>query len=56
MRNLLSNLRVDRRGTTIIEYVLITGLISVTCIALLSAMGTSVKNVFGVINNTLTSA
>ena len=56
MRALLRDLRTDRKGATIIEYVLIAGLISVTVIALLGAMGMSVKNVFSVINVTLTSA
>jgi pilus assembly protein Flp/PilA len=56
MRRLLKDLRTDDRGVTMIEYALIAGLISVVAIALLTAMGGSVKNIFTSINNALTTA
>jgi pilus assembly protein Flp/PilA len=56
MRRLLKDLRIDKRGVTMIEYALIAGLVSVVAIALLSAMGTSVKNLFTTINAALTTA
>ena len=56
MRRLLKDLRTDERGVTMIEYALIAGLISVVAIALLTAMGGSVKNIFTSINNALTTA
>jgi pilus assembly protein Flp/PilA len=56
MLRLLRDLRGDKKGVTMIEYALIAGLISVVAIALLSAMGTSVKNIFSSINDALTTA
>jgi pilus assembly protein Flp/PilA len=56
MRRLLQDLKSDDKGVTMIEYALIAGLISVVAIALLTAMGTSVKNIFTSINNALTTA
>ena len=56
MRRLFQDLKSDKRGVTMIEYALIAGLISVVAIALLSAMGTSVQNIFTSINNALTTA
>jgi len=56
MLRLIRDLKSDKKGVTMIEYALIAGLISVVAIALLSAMGTSVKNLFGTINSALTTA
>ena len=56
MRRLFQDLKSDKKGVTMIEYALIAGLISVVAIALLSAMGTSVQNIFTSINNALTTA
>jgi pilus assembly protein Flp/PilA len=56
MLRLIRDLKSDKKGVTMIEYALIAGLISVVAIALLSAMGTSVKNIFSSINDALTTA
>ena len=56
MLRLIRDLKSDNKGVTMIEYALIAGLISVVAIALLTAMGTSVKNIFTSINNALTTA
>ena len=56
MLRLIRDLKSDNKGVTLIEYALIAGLISVVAIALLGAMGTSVKNIFSSINTALTSA
>ncbi len=56
MLRLIRDLKSDKKGVTMIEYALIAGLISVVAIALLSAMGTSVKNIFSSINSALTTA
>ncbi len=56
MLRLIRDLKSDNKGVTMIEYALIAGLISVVAIALLSAMGTSVKNLFSTINSALTTA
>jgi pilus assembly protein Flp/PilA len=56
MLRLIRDLKSDNKGVTMIEYALIAGLISVVAIALLTAMGSSVKNIFTSINSALTSA
>ncbi len=56
MRRLIRDLKSDKKGVTMIEYALIAGLISVVAITLLTAMGTSVKNIFSSINAALTTA
>jgi pilus assembly protein Flp/PilA len=56
MRRLLRDLKSDKKGVTMIEYALIAGLVSVVAIALLAAMGTSVKNIYSSINDALTTA
>ena len=56
MLRLIRDLKSDNKGVTMIEYALIAGLISVVAIALLAAMGSSVKNIFTSINSALTSA
>jgi pilus assembly protein Flp/PilA len=56
MRRLLRDLKSDARGVTLIEYALIAGLVSIVAIALLAAMGTSLKNLYSSVNDALTSA
>jgi len=56
MLRLIRDLKSDKKGVTMIEYALIAGLSSVVAIALLSAMGGSVKNIFTTINGALTTA
>jgi pilus assembly protein Flp/PilA len=56
MLRLIRDLKSDNKGVTMIEYALIAGLISVVAITLLTAMGTSVSNLFNTINNALTTA
>ncbi len=56
MFRLLSELKANREGVTMIEYALIGGLVSVVAIALLSAMGSTVSNLFSTVNSALTTA
>jgi pilus assembly protein Flp/PilA len=56
IRDLIRDLKSDKKGVTMIEYALIAGLISVVAIALLSAMGGSVKNIYSPITDALTTA
>ena len=56
MLRLIRDLKSDNKGVTMIEYALIAGLVSVVAIAMLTAMGTSVNNLYSTINAALTSA
>ena len=56
MRRLLHDLKSDTKGVTMIEYALIAGLVSIVAVALLSAMGATLKNLFSNVNSALTSA
>jgi pilus assembly protein Flp/PilA len=56
IRDLIRDLNSNKKGVTMIEYALIAGLISVVAIALLAAMGGSVKNIYSTINDALTTA
>jgi pilus assembly protein Flp/PilA len=56
MLRLIRDLKADKRGVTMIEYALIAGLVSVVAIAMLTAMGTSVNNLYSTINSALTTA
>jgi len=56
MLRLIRDFKSDNKGVTMIEYALIAGLISVVAILLLTAMGSSVKNIFTSINSALTTA
>jgi pilus assembly protein Flp/PilA len=56
MLSMIRSLKSDNRGVTMIEYALIAGLVSVVAITLLTAMGTSVSNLFKTVNSALTSA
>jgi pilus assembly protein Flp/PilA len=56
MLRLIRDLKSDNRGVTMIEYALIAGLVSVVAIAMLSAMGVTVNNLYSTINSALTTA
>lgn len=56
MTKILRNLMKDETGATAIEYGLIAALVSVAAIAALSAMGGSLKDIFGVVDSELTKA
>lgn len=53
---MLTTLWNDRRGVTAIEYGLIAALIAVVIIGVLTAVGTSLRNVFNTVNNDLSGA
>jgi pilus assembly protein Flp/PilA len=46
----------DESGATAIEYGLIAGLVSVAAIGILTQMGGSLRNIFGVVSTALDSA
>lgn len=52
----IKTLLEDESGATAIEYGLIAALVSVAAITALSAMGSSLRNLFGTVSNTLQSA
>ena len=56
MLRLIRDLKSDKKGVTMIEYALIAGLVSVVAIVMLTAMGTSVNNLYSTINGALTTA
>jgi len=56
MLNTVRNFWNDETGATAIEYGLIAGLVSVAAIAALSAMGTSLKGIFGIVSTQLNNA
>jgi pilus assembly protein Flp/PilA len=53
---MLANLLRDESGATAIEYGLIAALVSVAAITALTAMGSSLNDLFGVVSNELTAA
>jgi len=56
VKNLLSRLAADRRGTTAIEYGLIAALIAVACIGGFRALGNSNSTGWGNTSTKLTDA
>ena len=52
----LRNVMNDESGATAIEYGLIAALVSVAAIGALSAVGDSLKDIFGVVKDNLTDA
>lgn len=52
----IKNLLADESGATAIEYGLIAALVSVAAITALSAMGSSLKDMFGTVSNELETA
>lgn len=53
MFKILRKLRKSKRGATAIEYGLIAALIAVAAIAAMTALGTSLSNLFGGVASTL---
>lgn len=53
MVNLLKDLLGDKRGVTAVEYGLIAGLIAVTIIGAVTALGTHLASTFGTIESTI---
>jgi pilus assembly protein Flp/PilA len=49
----LKNFFSDENGATLVEYGLIVALIAVVCIAVITALGTNVKNNFSTISSDL---
>lgn len=56
MRQFVNRFIKDESGATAIEYGLIAALVSVAAIAALRLMGTSLRNIFGVVSTELTNA
>ena len=56
MFKLIRKLRSDKKGATAIEYGLIAALISVAAIVAMTALGTSLKSLFGGIAGEITTA
>ena len=56
MLNTIRNFWNDETGATAIEYGLIAGLVSVAAIGALSAMGTSLTKIFGIVSTQLDTA
>ncbi len=56
MFKLIRKLHRDKKGATAIEYGLIAALISVAAIVAMTALGTSLKAIFGGIAGEITSA
>jgi pilus assembly protein Flp/PilA len=52
----MSNFIRDEAGATAIEYSLIVALVSVACIVALTALGSSLSSMFGVVSQTLNTA
>lgn len=52
----IKTLLKDESGATAIEYGLIAALVSVAAIAALTALGSSLRGIFGTVSNTLSAA
>jgi len=53
MKNAISRFAKDESGATAIEYGLIAGLISITIIGVVTAVGTNLNSLFTTISDTL---
>lgn len=53
MKNVISRFAKDESGATAIEYGLIAGLISITIIGVVTAVGTNLNSLFTTISDTL---
>ncbi|EFO33151.1 Flp/Fap pilin component [Roseibium sp. TrichSKD4] len=53
MKNVISRFAKDESGATAIEYGLIAGLISITIIGVVTAVGTNLNSLFTTISSTL---
>ncbi len=56
MQNIIRNLLKDESGATAIEYGLIAALVSVAAIAALTAMGSSLEQMFNKVSGELSNA
>ena len=56
MINSIKNFLTDETGQDVVEYSLLLVLIGAAAVFVLTAMGTSIGDIFGKINNKLTSA
>jgi pilus assembly protein Flp/PilA len=56
MLRTFKHLMQDESGATAIEYGLIAALVSVAAITALQAMGTSLKDIFGIVSDELNEA
>jgi pilus assembly protein Flp/PilA len=56
MIKIVRNFLTDESGATAIEYGLIAGLVSVAAIFALTQLGTSLQNIFGVVQTSLDGA
>ncbi len=55
MRNMIKRLFHDEEGQTLIEYGLLTALISVVAIAILTVLGRKTKDVYVTVNDSMTT-
>ncbi len=56
MSRLLRDFRTNQEGVTVIEYALVGVLISIAALTLLSAIGSTVRNLMSSTNSALTTA
>ena len=56
MLRLIRDLRSDEKGATMVEYGLMIALIAVVCIGVVTSLGLTLNNLFGVVNTSLTAA
>jgi Flp pilus assembly pilin Flp len=50
MKNLLTRIRQDEEGASMVEYVVLLGLITAAAIAVIGSIGANATGVFGAIN------
>jgi pilus assembly protein Flp/PilA len=56
MFTMIKKLAVDEDGATMVEYAVLLGLITLVSIAIITTLGTSVKNVFTGVNASVAAA